>query len=168
MRLSAWHDSFFRRFVGVDRAAYSACSAAAERRTVAIPPRDALRGILFVLHTGVPWEHLPHEVAGCSCMTCWGRLHAWQQRCSIASAPPTASTGSVLRSTPPACQLKRAAHRPEPDRSRQGRLKAASYRGCSRHPLAIELTAANVNDCTRLIPLIDAIRRHRLLITWDD
>lgn len=31
-------------------------------------------------------------------------------------------------------------------------------------PLAIELTAANVNDCTRLIPLIDsipAIRRRR-------
>jgi transposase len=44
-----------------------------------VPPRDALRGILFVLHTGIPWEYLPYEVAHCSGMTCWRRLHEWQQ-----------------------------------------------------------------------------------------
>jgi transposase len=47
------------------------------RRPVA--PRDALRGILFVLHTGIPWEYLPHEVSHCCGMTCWRRLHEWQQ-----------------------------------------------------------------------------------------
>lgn len=40
--------------------------------------REALLGILFVLYTGIPWERLPHEVAGCSGMTCWRRLRTWQ------------------------------------------------------------------------------------------
>ncbi len=40
--------------------------------------REALVGILFVLYTAVPWERLPLEVAGCSGMTCWRRLRAWQ------------------------------------------------------------------------------------------
>ena len=44
-----------------------------------IPSRQALLGILFVLHTGIPWEFLPAEVAGCSGMTCWRRLRDWQQ-----------------------------------------------------------------------------------------
>ena len=44
-----------------------------------VPHRAALTGILFVLKTGLPWEHLPAEM-GCGCgMTCWRRLHAWQQ-----------------------------------------------------------------------------------------
>jgi transposase len=33
---------------------------------------------LFVLYTAIPWERLPFEVAGCSGMTCWRRLRAWQ------------------------------------------------------------------------------------------
>ena len=40
--------------------------------------REALTGILFVLYTAIPWERLPFEVAGCSGMTCWRRLRAWQ------------------------------------------------------------------------------------------
>ena len=40
--------------------------------------RQAPLGILFVLSTGIPWERLPYEVAGCSGMTCWRRLRAWQ------------------------------------------------------------------------------------------
>jgi transposase len=40
--------------------------------------REALLGILFVLYTGIPWERLPFEVAGCSGMTCWRRLRSWQ------------------------------------------------------------------------------------------
>lgn len=38
-----------------------------------VAARDALIGILFVLYTGIPWERLPSEVAGCSGMTCWRR-----------------------------------------------------------------------------------------------
>ena len=41
--------------------------------------RRALQGILFVLHTGIGWEHLPQELGfGCG-MTAWRRLRAWQQ-----------------------------------------------------------------------------------------
>ena len=45
-----------------------------------IPNRKTLTGILFVLKTGIPWEYLPQEM-GCGCgMTCWRRLHAWQEQ----------------------------------------------------------------------------------------
>jgi transposase len=39
--------------------------------------RRALCGILFVLHTGIPWEFLPQELGFGSGMTCWRRLHDW-------------------------------------------------------------------------------------------
>src|SRR4051794_23509795 len=41
--------------------------------------RLALQGIVFVLHTGIGWEHLPQELGfGCG-MTAWRRLRAWQE-----------------------------------------------------------------------------------------
>ena len=41
--------------------------------------RLVLSGILFVLHTGIAWEHLPQELGfGCG-MTCWRRLRGWQE-----------------------------------------------------------------------------------------
>jgi transposase len=33
---------------------------------------------LFVLQTGIPWEHLPQEMGCGSGMTCWRRLKEWQ------------------------------------------------------------------------------------------
>ena len=41
--------------------------------------RRALTGILFVLRSGIPWEMLPKEMGCGSGMTCWRRLHAWQE-----------------------------------------------------------------------------------------
>ncbi len=41
--------------------------------------RAALTGILFVLRSGIPWELLPVEMGCGSGMTCWRRLHEWQQ-----------------------------------------------------------------------------------------
>ena len=46
------------------------------------PPLDnrkVLTGIIFVLKTGIPWEYLPQELGCGSGMTCWRRLHTWQQ-----------------------------------------------------------------------------------------
>jgi transposase len=44
-----------------------------------LPDREALAGILFVLHTGVAWMHLPQELGYGSGYTCWRRLEEWQQ-----------------------------------------------------------------------------------------
>ena len=40
--------------------------------------RRVLSGILFVLYTGIAWEHLPQELGFGSGMTCWRRLRDWQ------------------------------------------------------------------------------------------
>jgi transposase len=44
-----------------------------------VSDRAALTGILFVLKTGIPWEHLPAEMGCGSGMTCWRRLRDWYQ-----------------------------------------------------------------------------------------
>ena len=44
-----------------------------------MPDRQALCGILFVLHTGIQWEYLPQELGFGSGMTCWRRLAAWNE-----------------------------------------------------------------------------------------
>lgn len=42
-----------------------------------VPDRQALSGILFVLHSGIQWEYPPQELGFGSGMTCWRRLAAW-------------------------------------------------------------------------------------------
>ncbi|MYV47982.1 transposase [Streptomyces sp. SID2888] len=44
-----------------------------------VPDRQALCGILFVLHTGIQWEYLPQELGFGSGMTCWRRLASWNE-----------------------------------------------------------------------------------------
>ena len=44
-----------------------------------LPDREALQGILFVLHTGIAWRHLPGELGFGSGVTCWRRLDEWQR-----------------------------------------------------------------------------------------
>ncbi len=44
-----------------------------------LPDREALCGILFVLHTGMAWMHLPQELGYGSGYTCWRRLDEWQR-----------------------------------------------------------------------------------------
>src|SRR5688500_20270208 len=44
------------------------------------PPVDnraALRGIIFVNRTGIPWQMLPCDVFGVSGSSCWRRLRDW-------------------------------------------------------------------------------------------
>jgi transposase len=43
------------------------------------PDREALQGILFVLHTGIAWRHLPLELGFGSGSTCYRRLEEWQR-----------------------------------------------------------------------------------------
>lgn len=44
------------------------------------PPVDnraALRGIVFCLRTGCPWQFIPTEAFGVSGSSCWRRFHEW-------------------------------------------------------------------------------------------
>jgi len=43
-----------------------------------LPDRECLSGILYVLHTGIPWQDLPQELGFGSGVTCWRRLEEWQ------------------------------------------------------------------------------------------
>jgi transposase len=42
-----------------------------------VPDRDCLRGIIFVLKSGVPWNLLPAEMNCGSGVTCWRRFCQW-------------------------------------------------------------------------------------------
>ena len=44
-----------------------------------LPDRECLSGILYVLHTGIPWQDLPPELGFGSGVTCWRRLEEWHQ-----------------------------------------------------------------------------------------
>jgi transposase len=44
-----------------------------------LPDRQALHGILFVLHTGIAWRHLPLELGYGGGSTCYRRMVEWQQ-----------------------------------------------------------------------------------------
>src|ERR1700724_208900 len=41
--------------------------------------RACLRGVLFVLRSGIPWRMLPQEMNCGSGMSCWRRLRDWQE-----------------------------------------------------------------------------------------
>jgi transposase len=40
--------------------------------------RACLKGVVFVLRSGIPWRMLPQEMNCGSGMTCWRRLRDWQ------------------------------------------------------------------------------------------
>ena len=44
-----------------------------------LPDRQALLGILFVLHTGIAWLHLPLKLGFRSGSTCYRRRDEWQR-----------------------------------------------------------------------------------------
>lgn len=41
--------------------------------------RAALKGIIFVLRTGIPWQALPREAFGVSGSSCWRRFSEWSK-----------------------------------------------------------------------------------------
>jgi transposase len=43
----------------------------------AVPHRNVLTGIVFVLRTGIPWQLLPKEMNCGSGSTCWRRFTEW-------------------------------------------------------------------------------------------
>ncbi|MFJ8848748.1 IS5 family transposase [Streptomyces cyaneofuscatus] len=132
-----------------------------------VPDRQVLCGILFVLHTGIQWEHLPQELGFGSGMTCWRRLRdwseagVWQQLHEVLLAELNAAarldwSRAVVDS--PRQSAKRGLQTgPSPvDRGRAGSKHHLITDGHGT-PLAVVLTGGNRNDVTQLMPLLDAV-----------
>ncbi|WP_414930712.1 IS5 family transposase [Streptomyces sp. SHP 1-2] len=131
------------------------------------PDRLVFQGILFVLHTGISWEHLPQELGFGSGMTCWRRLAEWTE---AGVWPRLHEVLLVKLRRADALDFSRAAvdgPRPGAKRgARTGRSPVDRGRSGSKHhlitdatgiPLAATLTGGNRNDVTQLIPLLNAV-----------
>jgi transposase len=131
------------------------------------PDRLVFQGILFVLHTGIAWEHLPQELGFGSGMTCWRRLAEWTE----AGVWPRLHEGLLakLRAVnaldftraavdgPHIRALKGAQDRTKPRRSGRTGSKHHLITDATGIPLAATLTGGNRNDVTQLIPLLQAV-----------
>ncbi|MET9524915.1 IS5 family transposase [Streptomyces coeruleorubidus] len=133
-----------------------------------IPDRQALCGILFVLHTGIQWEYLPQELGFGSGMTCWRRLAAWNEAGvwdqlhlvllkKLRSAKKLDWSRAVIDSSHVRAARRGPKSGPSPvDRARPGSKHHVLVDG-QGIPLAVSLTGGNRNDVTQLLPLLDKV-----------
>ncbi|WP_420713066.1 IS5 family transposase [Streptomyces sp. MMG1121] len=128
-----------------------------------VPDRQALCGILCVLHTGIQWEYLPQELGFGSGMICWRRLAEWNEAGvwdqlhlvllrKLRSAKKLDWSRAVIDSPRAGC----------PPGPKSGPSPVGRARPGSKHhvlvdgqgiPLAVSLTGGNRNDVTQLPPL---------------
>lgn len=130
--------------------------------------KKALAGIIFVLRTGVPWEHLPATSEWPSGYTCRRRLRQWQaagvfDRLRQELLDELAGKGLLnLAHTIVDSGFIRAPHGgaatgPSPvDRRKIGSKHHILVEGHGV-PLTFTLTGANRNDITQLLDLVDLI-----------
>ncbi|WP_443070387.1 IS5 family transposase [Streptomyces sp. QHH-9511] len=130
-----------------------------------VPDRQALCGILFVLHTGIQWEYLPQELGFGSGMTCWRRLAAWNEAgvwdrlhavllTKLRSAKQLDWSRAVIDSSHVRAARRGPKSGPSPvDRARPGSKHHVLVDG-QGIPLAVSLTGGNRNDVTQLLPLL--------------
>ncbi|MFI5852542.1 IS5 family transposase [Streptomyces parvulus] len=133
-----------------------------------VPDRQALSGILFVLHTGIQWEYLPQELGFGSGMTCWRRLAAWNEAGvwdqlhrlllnELRSKNQLDWERAVIDSSHVRAARPGPKSGPSPvDRARPGSKHHLIVDG-QGIPLAVSLTGGNRNDVTQLEPLVDKI-----------
>jgi transposase len=129
--------------------------------------RLVLQGILFVLHTGIGWEHLPPGLGFGVGMTAWRRLHEWQDagvwdKLHLVLLERLHAAGEIdwSRAVVDASyvQAKRGRlARAEPGRPRPAGRQAPPPDRRARPAAAWSVTGANRNDVTQLIALVDAI-----------
>nr|WP_285530505.1 IS5 family transposase [Streptomyces lavendulae] len=133
-----------------------------------VPDRQALSGILFVLHTGIQWEYLPQELGFGSGMTCWRRLAAWNEAGvwdqlhlvllkRLRAAKKLDWSRAVIDSSHVRAARPGPKSGPSPvDRARPGSKHHLIVDG-QGIPLAVSLTGGNRNDVTQLMPLLRKI-----------
>ena len=132
-----------------------------------VDDRQALTGIPFVLKTGIPWEDLPIEMGCGRGMTCWRRLHAWQEagvwfRLVQVLLIRLDDAGKIDWSRAAAdSSFARAfggvegSGKNPTDRGRPGVKQHVLVDGHGI-PLAADLTPANTPEIKELLPLVDS------------
>ncbi|MGW0925497.1 IS5 family transposase [Streptomyces sp. NPDC002755] len=133
-----------------------------------VPDRLCPQGILYVLHQDVAWQLLPLELGfGCG-PTCWRRLDRWQkaaafeqlQRILLAELHAAGKldwTRACVDGSHVRAKKGGASTGPSPvDRRKTG---SKHHLICDGHgiPLHVITTAANVNDITQTLNLVDGI-----------
>jgi transposase len=128
--------------------------------------RKALTGILFVLKTNIPWEDLPSEMGCGSGMTCWRRLHDWNDAgvwprlhqvllARLDNAHLINWTRAAIDSTfARALGGVEGSGKNPTDRGRPG-VKQHILVDANGVPLAGDVTPANVPEVKELLPLVD-------------
>ncbi|WP_405958964.1 IS5 family transposase [Streptomyces sp. NBC_00868] len=132
-----------------------------------VADRLCLQGILYVLHNDIAWQLLPPELGFGSGQTCWRRLERWQQagvfdqlhrillaelnasgrldwsRACVDGSHPGEKGGTDTSPSPV-------------DRPKTGSKHHLICDGRGT-PLKVVTTAANVNDVTQTLALVDGI-----------
>jgi transposase len=130
--------------------------------------RKVLTGILFVLKTGIPWEDLPCEMGCGSGMTCLNRLKQWHKAgvwqrlhqlllSELRGADKLDWSRAVVDAS--FARALGGGEKTGPNPTDRRKLGSKHHLLTDGHgiPLAARLTAANVNEVTVLLPLVDAV-----------
>ncbi|MDT0266562.1 IS5 family transposase [Streptomyces sp. DSM 44915] len=129
-----------------------------------VDDRRCLQGILFVLYTEISWQQLPLELGFGSGQTCWRRLArgVFDQLHRILLAELNVAREDRLDASLRGC-LPREGEKggevtgPSPvDRGKTGSKHNLICDG-NRTPLKAITTAANVNDVTQTLALVDGV-----------
>lgn len=129
--------------------------------------RLCLQGILFVLYNDIAWQLLPLELGFGSGQTCWRRLERWQQAgvfdqlhriaCRTERGRPARLVYGLCGRLPHPCEKGVTDTGPSPvDRRKTGSKHHLICDGRGT-PLKAVTTAANVNDVTKTLALVDGI-----------
>ncbi|WP_169797064.1 IS5 family transposase [Peterkaempfera griseoplana] len=133
-----------------------------------VPDRLCLRGILFVLYVGIPWQQLPLELGFGSGQTCWRRLERWQEagvfdrlHQKLLSELNAAGELDWSRACVDASHVRAkkggSATGPSPVDRRKTGSKHHLITDGGGIPLKVITTAANVNDVTQTLALVDGV-----------
>ncbi|MFD8941328.1 IS5 family transposase [Streptomyces californicus] len=133
-----------------------------------VSDRLCLQGILFVLHNDVAWQLLPLELGFGSGQTCWRRLDRWQKAgvfdqlhqlllAELNAAGELDWSRACVDGSHVRAKKGGADTGPSPvDRRKTGSKHHLICDGRGT-PLKVITTAANVNDVTRTLALVDGI-----------
>ncbi|WP_344639284.1 IS5 family transposase [Kitasatospora cystarginea] len=133
-----------------------------------VDDRCCLQGILFVLYTGITWQQLPMELGFGSGQTCWRRLGRWQEAgvfealhrillAELNAAGQIDWTRACVDASHVRAKKGGEATGPSPVDRRKTGSKHHLISDGGGIPFHVITTAANVNDVTQTLALVDGV-----------